>query len=265
MSYRTHLERAAVALIFGAVFMSTSADAQIARDFNALKATEGTAQTPRISTAALLSAPENLALYNLVTRAPADAREFAGKRIAVISADGVEEIELTATLQYFRARGATVHLIAPPRPSYPSHFGVQVPEIRETHILTIRYMENGGWIKFDRKLTEARPQDYDAVIIPGGAWNPDTLRADAAALDFVRAVSAAGKPVAAICHGPWVLGDAGLLKGRRATSWWSMQRDIVGAGGVFVDQAVVVDGNLITSRAPIDLPEFLNAIGAALD
>jgi protease I len=101
-------------------------------------------------------------------------------------------------------------------------------------------------------------------VIPGGAFNPDALRADPAALAFVREIAAAGKPVAAICHGPWVLGDAGLLRGRKATSWWAMQKDIAGAGGTFVDEPVVVDGNVITSRAPIDLPAFLAAVTTAL-
>ena len=246
-----------LALTLGALTMPALAQS-VPADFTALQATEGSAMTPRISTAMLLSAPENADLRALILqprRPPATG---------VVATDGVEEIELTATLGFFRARGATVHLIAPPRPSYPAHFGVQIPEVRETHILTIRYMENGGWVRFDRTIDQARAADYDAVIIPGGAWNPDTLRADQAVLGFVRSMAAANKPVAAICHGPWVLGDAGLLQGRRATSWWSMQRDIAGAGGTFVDAPVVVDRNVITSRAPIDLPEFLRAVGEAV-
>ena len=252
-----------LALTLGALTMPALAQS-VPADFTALQATEGSAMTPRISTAMLLSAPENADLRALIVVPPENARQFAGRTIAVVATDGVEEIELTATLGFFRARGATVHLIAPPRPSYPAHFGVQIPEVRETHILTIRYMENGGWVRFDRTIDQARAADYDAVIIPGGAWNPDTLRADQAVLGFVRSMAAANKPVAAICHGPWVLGDAGLLQGRRATSWWSMQRDIAGAGGTFVDAPVVVDRNVITSRAPIDLPEFLRAVGEAV-
>jgi protease I len=221
---------------------------------------EATPGVPRISTLMLLAAPENKALRDLLMVRPENPAQLSGKRIAVLTTDGVEEIELTATLKYFRERGADVEIISPPRPEYPERFGVQIPVIRETHILTVRYMEEGGWVAFDRKLGEVDPLQYSAAIVPGGAWNPDTLRADAKALAFLKALNELGRPVAALCHGPWVLADAGLLRGRKATAWWSMQKDIVGAGGTYVDEPVVVDGGVITSRAPIDLPQFLAAV-----
>jgi protease I len=225
---------------------------------------EGTAAVPRISTAMLLSAPENKSLRDLLTMSTFEPSLLEGKRIAVLTTDGVEEIELTATRKYLKERGAQVEIISPKRPAYPDHFGVQIPVIRQTHILTVRYMEEGGWIAFDRTLEEVEPLDYAAVIVPGGAWNPDTLRADANALSFVDELYKAERPVAALCHGPWVLADAGVLRGRKATAWWSMQKDIVGAGGTYVDEAVVIDGNVITSRAPMDLPQFLRAISSQL-
>jgi protease I len=148
------------------------------------------------STPLLLAQPENAELRKLLTTAPRERRLYAGKRVAVVSTDGVEEVELTATLQYFRDRGATVHLLAPGKPDYPARFGVQIPAIRDTHILAIRYMDFGGWVAFDRKVEEATAADYDAAIVPGGAWNPDTLRANPHALAFLKAMAQAGKPTA---------------------------------------------------------------------
>ena len=239
-------------------------DMQTVAAYTALLQTEGTPIAPRISTPFLLAQPENTELRELLTKPPREHLLYAGKRVAVISTDGVEEIELTAAFQYLRDRGAIVHLLAPGRPDYPARFGVQIPAIRDTHILTIRYMDFGGWIAFDRKIEEAAAADYDAAIVPGGVWNPDTLRANTAALALLKAMAQGGKPTAAICHGPWVLIDAGLLRNKRATCWWSMQKDLTGAGATFVDEPVVVDGNIITARCPGDIPAFLIAIGAQL-
>jgi protease I len=155
-------------------------------------------------------------------------------------------------------------LLAPAKPEYPPQYGVQIPAIRASHILAIRYMDFGGWIAFDRRLEDAKASSYDAAIVPGGAWNPDVLRANRYALQFLRETAEAGKPTAAICHGPWVLIDAGLVRNKRATCWWSMQNDLKGAGATFVDEPAVVDGNLITARCPGDLPAFLAAVGAQL-
>ncbi|CDG85793.1 type 1 glutamine amidotransferase domain-containing protein [Janthinobacterium agaricidamnosum] len=231
---------------------------------NALLGTETSAAIPRISAAEMFNAPENRPLYDLWTQAPTDPKIYNNRRVAVIATDGVEEIELTTVLHFFRSRGATVDLIAPKKPSYPPMFGLQIPAIRETHILTIHYIETAGWIAFDKVLDDAEPEIYDAVVIPGGAWNPDTLRADPKVLAFVRAVAQNEKIVASICHGPWILADAGLLVGRRATAWWAMKNDLTNAGAIFVDEPVVVDGKIISSRAPTDLVAFVNAIGVQL-
>ncbi len=187
-----------------------------------------------------------------------------GRKIALLTTDGVEEVELTFMYELLKERGATVEVVAPKAPNYPSQFAVQVPPIRDTHILTVHYMENSGWTKIDTFVEEASASEYDAVIIPGGAWNPDSLRANQKALDFINAINGQNKLVASICHGPQVLINAGLIKNKNVTSWWSMQIDLTNAGGTVLDQPVVVDGNLITSRAPIDLADFLDAVVSKL-
>jgi protease I len=230
----------------------------------ALLSTESSAALPRISAAQLLDAPENIALKELWTKIPTNPAEFAGKKIAVISTDGVEEIELTTILHYFKSHGASVDLIAPKKPSYPNYLGLQIPEQRATHIVTIHYIETAGWIAFDKTLDEVTVSEYDAFIIPGGSWNPDALRSDAKVTGLISEAAKAGKVIAAICHGPWVLSDAGVLKGKRVTAWWSMRPDLENAGATYVDEPVAIDGNVVTSRAPIDLAPFVHAIGGLL-
>src|SRR5690606_13981676 len=127
-------------------------------------------------------------------KAPADTSLLSGKRIAILSTDGVEEIELTAPLKWLRDRGAVVDLVAPRFEELPPQFGVQYPVQRATHILTVRFFENASWIKIDRFLDEVKSSDYDAVIIPGGAWNPDSLRVNTAALAFIQEINNEGKP-----------------------------------------------------------------------
>jgi len=187
-----------------------------------------------------------------------------GKKIAVISTDGVEEIELTTILHFFKSRGASVELIAPRKPSYPRSLGIQIPEQRATHILTIHYIEPGGWIAFDKTLDAVKMSEYDGFIIPGGSWNPDSLRAESKVTTLIREAAKADKVVAAICHGPWILSDAGVLKGKRATAWWSTRPDLENAGATYIDEPVVIDGRIVTSRAPIDLVPFVHAIGGLL-
>ncbi|MEJ1977210.1 MAG: DJ-1/PfpI family protein [Acetobacteraceae bacterium] len=207
---------------------------------------------------------KNRAIQDIWLLPPDNPNLHAGRKVAVVSTDGVEEIELNTILHYFRSRGAQVDLIAPQKPSYPYFLGLQIPAVRETHIMTITFIATGGWVKFDRHLEEASATDYDVVIVPGGVWNPDTLRGDAKAIGFVQAAAAAGKIVAAICHGPWVLSDAGLIRGKRATAWWSIRPDLENAGATFIDEPAVTDGKIVTARAPIDLAAFVHAIDELL-
>jgi protease I len=230
----------------------------------ALLNVEASAPLPRLSSALMLDAPENREIRDIWLLPPENPSLHAGRKVAVVATDGVEEIELTTVMHYFRSRGAQVHLIAPKRPSYPDYLGLQIPVVRETHILTINFVATSGWIKFDSHLEAASAKDYDVVIVPGGVWNPDTLRGDAKAIGFVQAAATAGKIVAAICHGPWVLSDAGLTRGKRATGWWSIKPDLENAGATFVDEPAVTDGKIVTARAPIDLAAFVHAIDHVL-
>lgn len=231
-----------------------------------LLTTQGGALVPRLSTEMLISGDSPVAkkMRDLLSNYGADPNALAGKRIALTTTDGVEEVEVTIPLVYLKARGAQVDIVAPRKPEIPDGIPVQIPSIRETHILTVRYMENGTWIKIDRYMDEVQASEYDAVIVPGGAWNPDNLRLDQDALNFLNAMHESGKLVTAICHGPQVLINAGLISGKKVTSYWNVHIDLKNAGGTVLDQPVVVDGNLITSRFPTDLSEFLAAIEQAL-
>jgi protease I len=226
----------------------------------ALLNVEASASVLKLSNAQMLDAPENSAIRDIWLLPPNNPRLHAGRKVAVVATDGVEEIELNTVLHYFRSRGAHVDLIVPKKPSYPDFFGIQIPVVRETHIMTITFIATGGWIRFDRLLEEASAKDYDLVIIPGGTWSPDSLRGDAKAIAFVQAAAAAGKIVAAICHGPWVLSDAGLTRGKRVTGWWTIKPDLVNAGATYIDEPAITDGKIVTSRAPIDLAAFVHAI-----
>lgn len=231
-----------------------------------LEAYTGTPSVPYLSNTLLMNAKgvQNENFKRFLLERAANPSELAGKRIAVLSTDGVEEIELTGVLVHLRERGATAHLVSPRRPQLPPQYGVTYPEQRNTHILTARFMENATWVKIDKFIDQVKASDYDAVLIPGGAWNPDTLRNDAAAVQLVKDFASAGKIVAAICHGPLVLVSAELLRGKSATAYWAVQIDLKNAGATVQDQPVVEDGNLVTSRFPYDLPEFMGAIRAKL-
>jgi protease I len=235
----------------------------MSQDISLLKAllnAEASPSVPMISSAQILDAPENKAIQDIWVLSPEDPRLHEGRKIAVLATDGVEEIEITTVLYYFRSRGAQVDLIVPKFPELPAYLGIQYPTIRETHIMTIRYIAEGGWLKFDRLLDDVVGAEYDAVIVPGGAWNPDTLRADAKALSFVKQAAEADKIVAALCHGPWVISDAGLTRGKRVTGWWTIRPDLENAGATFIDEPAVTDGKIVTARAPIDLAAFVHAI-----
>jgi protease I len=169
------------------------------------------------------------------------ADELQGKRIAFLMAnEGVEQVELTEPRKALEKAGATTELLS----------------IKTGEIEAFDHFDKAKKIKVDRLVEEADPSEYDAVMIPGGVGNPDQLRGDENVVSFVRELFEEGKPAAAICHGPWVLVEAGIARGRTLTSWPTLQTDIRNAGGNWVDKEVVVDGNLVTSRKPDDIPAF---------
>jgi len=168
------------------------------------------------------------------------ADRLQGKKVAVLATDGFEQSELLKPVEALRAAGAAVEVIAP-------HGG---------QIQGMEHHEKGQMVRVDRELAQARPEDYDDLVLPGGVANPDQLRITPGAVEFVRAFVTADKPIAAICHGPWTLIDAGGVEGKRMTSWPSLKVDLRNAGAEWVDQEVVVDEGLVTSRKPDDLPAF---------
>lgn len=192
---------------------------------------------------------------------PVTEKTLTGKRIAIISSDGFEEIELTGPAWYFRELGAQVDIVAPKYKPAPANFGLSMPEeMSKTHIMAIQYLLPVGWIKVDHTVDQISADDYDAIFIPGGAWNPDNLRHDPEVVQFVKDFSATGKLVAAICHATVVLINAEIIKGKKLTGYWNIQIDLKNAGGIVSDVPVVVDGNLVTSRHPIDIADFSKAV-----
>jgi protease I len=167
-----------------------------------------------------------------------------GRRVAILATDGVEQVELEEPRKALDGAGALTHLIA----------------LEEGSIQAMNHDEKGARIPVDRTIAEARPGEYDALLLPGGVANPDHLRMDQRAVQFVREFMLSDKPVAAICHAPWMLVEANAVAGRTLTSWPSLQTDIRNAGGEWVDEKVRIDDRLITSRKPADLPEFCQAI-----
>ena len=208
----------------------------------------------------LLNAPGNEALRDFFFTPVKDATVLKGKRIAVIAADGFEEIELTGPVWYFKQLGATVDIVAPKFVPAPERYGLVYPEMSKTHIMAIQYLQPVGWIKFDRTADQVKVSDYDAVFIPGGAWIPDNLRQDKDVIKFIRDFNKSGKLIAAICHAPVVLASADILKGRKLTGYWNIQVDLKNAGGTVLEQSVVTDGNFVTSRHPIDVADFSRAV-----
>ncbi|MCZ2827902.1 type 1 glutamine amidotransferase [Modestobacter sp. VKM Ac-2986] len=166
--------------------------------------------------------------------------ELNGKRVAVLATDGVEQVELEQPWQALVDAGATPQLIG----------------LEPGSITAYQHIEPGDSKDVDLALADADPASYDALVLPGGVVNGDFVRAEPAAAAFVKAFFDAGKPVAAICHAPWVLIEADVVRGRRMTSWPSLRTDLRNAGAEWVDEEVVVDGNLTTSRNPDDLPAF---------
>lgn len=167
--------------------------------------------------------------------------ELSGRRVAILAADGVEQVELDQPRAALEDAGARAELLS-------THGG----EIQAMN----HDIDKGDRFTVEREVGDAAVDDYDALVLPGGTINPDKLRRDAAAVAFVRDFVGSGKPVGAICHGPWTLVEAGVVRGRRLTSFTSIRTDIRNAGGEVLDEEVVVDRNLVTSRQPRDLPAF---------
>ncbi len=167
-----------------------------------------------------------------------------GLRVAALAADGFEQIELTRPLKALEKAGAVVEVVS----------------LRKGHIQGMNLLVPGRRVKVDRTLKEADPALYDALLLPGGHISPDFLRQSKEALAFVRAFDEAEKPIAVICHGPWVLASAGLVEGRRLTSWPNIKDDIINAGGIWEDAPAVRDRNWVSSRGPQDLPAFEKAM-----
>jgi protease I len=168
------------------------------------------------------------------------AAELQGKRVAFMATDGVEQIEYTEPRKAVEAAGAEVHLVS----------------LRSGTIQGFNHLDKGDTFKVDLTVKDADAGDYDGLVLPGGVANPDSLRLDQDAVAFARAFFEAGKPVAAICHAPWTLVEADVVRGRTLTSWPSLRTDIRNAGGNWVDEEVHVDAGLVTSRKPADLPAF---------
>jgi protease I len=163
-----------------------------------------------------------------------------GRRIAFLATDGVEQSELSEPWKALREAGAETELIS----------------LESGEIQGFQHLDKADTFPVDRTLDEARPADYDGLVVPGGVANPDRLRMDERAVRFVGEFFATGKPAGVICHGPWMLVEADVVRGRQVTSWPSLQTDIRNAGGDWVDREVVVDRGLVTSRKPDDLPAF---------
>ncbi|HTW51175.1 MAG TPA: type 1 glutamine amidotransferase domain-containing protein [Stellaceae bacterium] len=161
-------------------------------------------------------------------------------RIAVLATDGFEQAELTEPVEALRQSGAQVDIVS----------------LKDGEIQGMQHKEKGDKVRVDRTLDEAKADDYAGLVLPGGVANPDELRTDPRAVNFVRAFVDAGKPIAAICHGPWTLIEADAVRGRTVTSWPSLKTDLKNAGADWVDREVVADHGLITSRKPDDLPAF---------
>jgi protease I len=163
-----------------------------------------------------------------------------GKKIAFLAADGVEQVELVQPWDAVKTEGAEPQLVS----------------LEEGQIQGFNHLDHGDKFDVDKKVADADPSDYDALVLPGGVANPDFLRADPDVQRFVRSFFEAGKPVGAICHGPWTLIDAGVAKGATLTSWPTLRTDLTNAGAKWVDEEVHVDGGLVSSRKPDDLPAF---------
>jgi len=167
-------------------------------------------------------------------------QKLAGKKVAILAADMFERVELEEPRKALEEAGATTEIVS----------------IHDGEIQGFDHFEPAKKVKVDKTVEEVSVDDYDALLVPGGVGNPDQLRGDENAVDFVRRFAEAKKPMAVICHGPWVLVESGVVRGRKLTSWPTLQTDIRNAGGNWVDEEVVVDEGIVTSRKPDDIPAF---------
>ncbi|NUT06690.1 MAG: type 1 glutamine amidotransferase [Hamadaea sp.] len=165
---------------------------------------------------------------------------LTGKRVAFVATDGVEQVELDQPWEAIQAAGATPELVS----------------LHDGEIQAFQHHDKGATRRVDRTLDQADPGQYDALVLPGGVINGDTVRTDPKAVEFVKQFFTDGKPIGVICHGGWVLADADVVKGRKMTSWPSLQTDLRNAGANWVDERVVTDKGLVSSRKPDDLPAF---------
>lgn len=167
-------------------------------------------------------------------------QQLEGKKVAFLATDGVEQVELTSPWEAVKTAGGQPVLISP----------------RSGEIQAFKHLDRGDRFRVDQSVAEARVEDFEALVLPGGVINSDAIRLSEDAVRFAREFVESGKPVAVICHGGWLLVEAGVVKGRTMTSWPSLKTDIINAGGRWVDQAVYADRGLISSRKPDDLPRF---------
>jgi protease I len=171
--------------------------------------------------------------------------DLSGCNVAILTENGFEHVELFEPMEALKESGATVHVLSPAGGAND----------------TVRSWKDGNWgdeLRIDVAMADADPDRYDALLIPGGVINPDRLRRDEDAVEFVRSFVDRGKPIAAICHAPWMLVEAGVAEGRRMTSYHSIRTDVINAGAKWVDEEVVVDEGVVTSRSPGDLPAFID-------
>jgi protease I len=166
-----------------------------------------------------------------------------GLKVAILIEDGFEQVEMVEPRRALDEAGAETHIVSP----------------RNKKVRSWVFTEWGDEFPVDTPLDKARPDDYDALLLPGGVINPDKLRMQPKAVEFVKAFFDSGKPVASICHGPWMVIEAGAARGRRIASWPSLKTDLRNAGAEWVDEEAVVDGNLVSSRNPDDIPAFNRA------
>ena len=171
-----------------------------------------------------------------------EGKALQGKRIAVLMTDGVEQVEYTGPRQFLEQHGAKVTLLSPKK--------------KGEQVQGFNHLTPADKFTVELDVREAQPGDFDALVLPGGVANPDALRLSKESIGFITAFGKSKKPIAAICHGPWTLIDAGIAKGKRMTSWPTLQNDLRNAGADWSDEQVVVDGDLVTSRKPDDIPAF---------